>query len=229
MNNYGPTRPMIHTGSTIERKPHCISTDLGQLSDYTAITRLELKHPAQYNAPPIHTWPVHMLRCDRVPLRTTYDDIGDIVVQLYQILGGQTHCDLVFDQSGVGKPVVDQVRAKYHVPCIGITIVGGDTEVIEWLGNGNANCHVSKMILISTLVVSMETQRLRIAGDMPGRKLLEGELQNFTTRKTKTGQDTASARIGKHDDMVLSSALGLWWMSRKDPPKIKTMSFRRNL
>ena len=51
---------------------------------------------------------------------------------------------------------------------------------------------------------------LRIAKGIKESEALVSELANFQTKINDNGHDVYGARIGQHDDIVLSVAMGAW-------------------
>ena len=116
----------------------------------------------------------------------------------------------VVDQTGVGRPVVDLLREAGIDP-VAITNTGGDQVVRvapgEW--------RVPKRNLAGVVQVLLQTRRLRWAKDLAEAATLRAELENFKARISLTGHDSYAAgedwRENRHDDLVLSVALGCWY------------------
>lgn len=113
---------------------------------------------------------------------------------------------LVCDQTGVGRPVVDMIRAALPGRrVIGVTITAGS----GWSrGEHRDDLRVSKKLLCSTLQVLLSERRLSFAGESPLAPVLESELANFRVKVTPNANETFEAwRERDHDDLVLSLAL----------------------
>ncbi len=68
-----------------------------------------------------------------------------------------------------------------------------------------------KRNLVSIVQVALQTDRLKIAPELPAAQTLVRELQNFQRKTTDAANDTYGAwREGTHDDLVLAVALGLY-------------------
>ena len=95
-----------------------LGVDLAQSSDYTALTVLE-----QTGTDPSNYAARHL---ERLPIGTPYPAQVARVKALYDRLATdtQTRPHLVVDQTGVGRPVVDMLRAAQLAP-IAVTITGG--------------------------------------------------------------------------------------------------------
>ncbi|MEJ7810414.1 MAG: hypothetical protein WKG32_08375 [Gemmatimonadaceae bacterium] len=117
---------------------------------------------------------------------------------------------LVVDFTGVGRPVVDMLRADKLEP-VAVTITGGDQVTRDGLA-----WRVPKRDLVGALQVLLQSKRLRIARELPSAAVLVDELLRF---RVKINPDTAhdsygSWREGEHDDLVLALALAVWWAER---------------
>jgi hypothetical protein len=119
--------------------------------------------------------------------------------------------DLVVDYTGVGRPVVDMVRAAGLDPKP-VTITGGDNVTIE----GGA-WRVPKRDLIGGAQVLMQGAKLRIARALALAPVLADELVSYRVRiDPLTAHDSYGAwRDGQHDDLVLALCLAVWWAERE--------------
>src|SRR5687767_6312437 len=89
--------------------------------------------------------------------------------------------------------------------------------VMTRLHRGGSECcafhewHVPKRDLVSNLQVLLQSERLKIAGDLPEAAALLRELRSFRVTISTAGNDTYAAwRENDHDDMVLAVALACW-------------------
>lgn len=194
--------------------------DLGQLSDYTALT-IDEAEPSCYEVPyhyqdaelhvmaeanmTVEGGPVsHRIRhLERFPKGTEYPAIVERVESvLRRVPGG---CLLAVDATGVGRPVVD-LLVRAGLGPVAVTITGGSRphgEGTEW--------HVPKADLVGVLQVALQNRRLAIAKELPAAELLARELQNFKVKITAAANVTFSAwRESDHDDLVLAVALAAW-------------------
>jgi hypothetical protein len=190
------------------------------------------KHqPRLYNAPQVAGF-YQVVHLERLPLGTAYTAIPDrlqaidagirqrwirLVVEQELADTGRARSspldapvDLVVDQTGVGRPVVDLLR-EAGVDPVAITITSGDTvtRVAE------REYRVPKRDLVGAVQSAMQTRRLQAAASLPDWPVLKGELANFKAKISLTGHDSYGAgddwREGNHDDLVLSVAMGVWW------------------
>ncbi len=190
-----------------------VSLDLGKQSDFTALTLLEWElpvfRPHTGRAPDPPTLFVATLK--RFALGTPYLEIARKLVKFLELpeLWGSL---LVIDRGGVGDAVseifIDQLtRAN--------TKAGGFIQVVISAGTkvslaGPGVWHVAKIQLCSVIKALLSTGRLVVLPGVPERGTLIQELQNFQIKITEAKNETFEARQGKHDDMVLSVALGCW-------------------
>jgi hypothetical protein len=90
---------------------HVLGLDLGQAADYTALVSLEV-HPNPYGLQTVAPSPHYVVDyAYRWPLKTDYDVIIEEVAGLLTLPQVGERPVLAVDQTGVGKPVVDLLRA----------------------------------------------------------------------------------------------------------------------
>ncbi|MGY3452484.1 hypothetical protein [Bradyrhizobium sp. USDA 4353] len=112
---------------------------------------------------------------------------------------------LVIDETGVGRPVGDMFDAAGLYPSR-ITITAG----LEATQHGARTWHVPKGMLISNLEAHSHSGELRIAAAANDAAALKDELKDFKRKISEAGRTTYAARVGAHDDLVLSVAIALW-------------------
>ena len=209
--------------------PYIMGVDLGRMSDLTAIAILE-EGSIRTARPDMHdlsighegtvtTDRIYRLRhLDRPPVGTPYDKIiGQVkgLIDSPQLAAG---CDLIVDATGVGRPVVDIMVAVGLSP-VPITITGGSQVSPEQDEFGNIiGYHVPKHDLVGALQAWYGMHRLKMSRHLPLVGALEKELANFVPKITKAQNVSYEAlREGDHDDLVLASALAMWWASFSRP------------
>lgn len=170
-----------------------MAIDLGAAVDHTAITILE------------RAGDMNMIRhIERLPLGMDYMS----QVDRFQMLTRYSHIDrIVVDKTGIGAPVVSILRNKGIKP-ISITITSGNESTFK-----GSEWHVTKRDLISCLLVSFQNGFVKIA-DVPERKTLIEELQNFEVKISKGGHDSYAAAGTGHDDLVLSASMAVYSADR---------------
>jgi hypothetical protein len=112
---------------------------------------------------------------------------------------------LVIDATGVGRPVVDMLRAG-PVPPVAVTITAG-----QHPHGGGLAFSAPKRDLIASAALAFQSGRLQIAAGADHAETLVKELVAFQVKISAAGNDTYSAPSGEHDDLVLALAIGLWW------------------
>lgn len=116
---------------------------------------------------------------------------------------------ILVDHTGVGVAVLEELRAA-GVDCYGITITAGDR-----VNRDGQDLRVPKRELVAATQVLLESQRLRIAAQLPLAPVVTDELLNFRMKKTTLGNDTYGAgeewRDAAHDDLVLAIAMAGWF------------------
>jgi hypothetical protein len=179
--------------------------DLGQAGDYSALAVAEQtkvgKEPATFAIRALSRW----------RLGTSYPSIVADVGALLQRPPLAGHASLVVDATGVGRPVVDLLRGVQRGwSLVPVTITAGEGATSE---RGEWRC--SKIELISTLTLLLQTGRLRVAARLPEAKTLIQELQGYQRRITPAANVQYGAwREGAHDDVLLATALACWYAER---------------
>ena len=171
-----------------------IGVDIGQKVDPTAIAVVEAEVRGDR-----HHYSVRLL--ERMKLGTPYPDVARRLADLYQSVIDQTgERPLMFiDATGVGKPVVDMVRAAGVRRVRPRYFTFGDRHVGESLG---------KAYLVSRMQSLMQSGRLHLPPSHRDAAVMRKELLNYEIKVTEDANDKYGAfRVGTHDDMV--TAVGL--------------------
>ena len=211
-----------------------IGLDLGQAHDHTALAvvrRLEDRELWNaYNTPsdlPIGGAPefrageiksrvtrFEAVHLERLPIGTAYPVVvrhtHTVVTRIASLSGWAP--DLIVDYTGVGRPVVDMLRAENLRP-VPLLITGGDKATLE-LGSWR----VPKRDLVGSMQVLLQTKRLKIAKSLVHAPTLVDELLNFRVKiDPLTAHDSYGAwREGEHDDLVLATAVACWYGVKRD-------------
>jgi hypothetical protein len=186
---------------------YVLAADLGQSSDPTAIAVLEHCHAFREHArggsdQVEDTFDVRHLA--RLPLGLSYPAVVQEVALLLARPPLVGNCELVIDSTGVGRAVGDLFDTASMDP-VRVTITAGAEQ--SWT---NGSWHVSKQMLISTLDARLHTGELRFAKELLEAGTMQEELKDFRRKVSVAGRYTFEARVGKHDDLVLAVAIGLW-------------------
>jgi hypothetical protein len=183
-----------------------VGLDLGQSADYTALAVVEDISPG-----------LHLRHLERYQLRTPYTDIADNVARLVRdpLLSQRRKPELIVDETGVGKAVVDMFRERklYFRP---VTITGGDVAREGAIKERGKSYRVPKRDIVGALEVPFQNGTLKIAGDLELWPTLRQELLTFRRKVSlATGHDSYEHwRESDHDDLVLACALACWWARR---------------
>jgi hypothetical protein len=206
-----------------------VGLDLGQSTDPTAIAVLEKKigvldfrnaydrHCNIAGPPQKPDERIEVRHLERLPLGLTYPTIVSRVGELLgrvPLCGGdnQKPAELVIDETGVGRPVGD-IFVESGLKPIRVSITAGS----EITPQGGNRWHVAKSILISNLDALLNTGELKFAAALTEADAMKEELKDFRRKLSETGKATYAARVGRHDDLVLSVAIAAWWLCRPPP------------
>ena len=89
----------------------------------------------------------------------------------------------------------------------------------EQTPHGLRTWHVAKQILISILDARLHVGELRFAAKLLEAGAMQNELEDFRRKVSAAGRYSYEARVGKHDDLVLATAIALWAVvGRPGPP-----------
>lgn len=187
-----------------------VGVDIGQAVDPTAIVVIETYRPEREH---IDDRPErqHQIRwIEKVPLGTSYERVVEriaVVAERCVLIG---HPVLVVDATGVGRPVVDMLRARSSASVRAVTFTGGDKEkkVSAYA------TRVPKRDLVTALEVVLQARRLHVVPDCPLQDDLAAELGSFEVNLSARGHDTYDGASGKHDDLVSALMLAAWWGER---------------
>ncbi len=142
---------------------------------------------------------------ERLPLGMPYPRIADRLVQIAEGVRfklPEASIRLYVDQTGVGQPVVDQLREKISHPLIGVTLAAGERLTVR-----GDEARLGKAYLVSRLQVLLQNGQIRLPKTAESEQLAH-ELLDFEIKVDQDGQDRYGAfRVGSHDDLVI--ALGL--------------------
>jgi hypothetical protein len=195
-----------------------VGLDLGQAQDPSAlaINHAEKRAPGTGTGSALHAHAIAHLH--RWPLGTSYVALVDDLRALFArppLAPGAKPAEkpvLVVDQTGVGRAVMDMIRAaglpaRVH----GITITAGSV-VTDKPGGWN----VPKKDLVAVLQAALQQRRMAIAAGLPLAATLMKELANFKAKISTSGAETYEAwRARDHDDICLAVAMALWFAERK--------------
>jgi hypothetical protein len=177
-----------------------LGVDLGQASDPTALAVLHWQRvpledawttgrgkDLNINRQSVETR-FDIVHLERVPLATPYPEI---VAYIAEILGRRPlreGCDLVIDETGVGRAVGDMFDASGLRP-VRVTITAG----LEVTKASARSWHVPKGLLVSTLDAKLHAGELRFAKELSEAGALAEELKDFQRSVTAAGRPVLEA------------------------------------
>ncbi len=188
-------------------KNFVLSADIGQMTDFTALGVLEVAPGGVYN----------LVYLQRLKLRTPYPEVVAEIKRTFdnlvkQAAGGVV--TLVVDVTGVGRPVLDMLKAA-RLSVMAVTITGGAEASHEGL-----EYHIPKRDLVAAAQVLMQQRKLRVAQGVEAAQEFVKELENFKYKiSLTTGHDSYEAwRESIHDDLVLCICMACWAASKGQRP-----------
>ena len=178
---------------------YVLGVDLGQVNDPTAIALLE--HEL------IRERTYRLVYLQRFKLGTNYSEIADRIAARVNARPLSGRCTVAVDATGVGQPVVDDLKPKLrHSRFHAITITAGNT-----VNSTSGKINIPKRDLITTCQLLLQNQRLRIAAAIPDAAALVEEMLSYRVTISENGHDSyAPWRERDHDDLLLALALAAW-------------------
>jgi hypothetical protein len=195
-----------------------VGLDLGQSRDFTALAIVERSESngdwdaAAYAYPKAIGQDLRHL--ERLPLGTPYPEVVSRVVQVMESMAQKGPCELIVDATGVGRPVVDMLRAE-QLDCAirPVLVTAGQAE-----SEDDGYYKVPKRDLIIGLQVLLQAGTLRIADGLRYGPTLINEMTEMQLKMTTAGNEQFAAwREGSHDDLVFAVALAGWGAERWCP------------
>lgn len=176
-----------------------LSADLGQVKDYTAIAAVRVTVGPIRSA---HVGALERFRGESYPTVVTRIAAMAHAVQL-------RGCDVVLDGTGVGRAVVDMVRAALPGRKVwAITLTGGSKPS---KGDHPHDLRVPKRDVITAAQVLLQEGRLKWPTELKLREQLESEFANYRLTISAALNETFDVgREGQHDDMLLAVAQACW-------------------
>jgi hypothetical protein len=154
-----------------------------------------------------------LLNLHRLPLDTPYPNVAAHICRVMRHPQLKGRSELVVDGTGVGRPVVDIIRAEnLHCPFLPVMITCGTKETTS-----KGYYHVPKRDLITRVQILLQQDRLRIAAKIKDAPVLVKEMTEMQVKVTPSGNELFAAREGKHDDLVFAVALACWLCHRRYP------------
>jgi hypothetical protein len=217
-----PRQTFMHSGKRWTRFPaervdyYVVGLDLGASADPTALC------VTHHQVEPLETWTPNekrgrldqdvkvnydVVHLERLRLGSSYfEQVAHVADVLNRPPLPQVGADLVLDETGCGRPVADLFDAKGLQPQRVVITAGYGAE-----RHGPRRWAVPKHELISGLDAALHTGKLKIAAALTEAGALRDELKDFRRLVSAAGRATFSARVGRHDDLVLAVSLSVWW------------------
>lgn len=199
-----------------------VPIDIGQASDFTALGGLRrVPHPTgkdrvvggenHLEMEREYEDVLHLGKAKRYPLHTPYPEIVEDLRESCAKIPGTYQ--VVADATGVGRPVVDMIRAA-GVPVVGVIITAGAGQAHQDQESGYWK--VPKRELVTRAQTYLQSGRLRISSRLPLADVIIKEMLSFKMKiSTATGNVSFEAwRDAIHDDLVLMLCMGVWWADK---------------
>jgi hypothetical protein len=196
-----------------------VGLDLGQASDPTALAVIRRTIAPDATAPPVPNQrsrvrvTLDVVHIERYPLLTSYPEVVSIVKALVRQPGIAPSPRLAIDATGVGRAVSDMfIDAGIEAEIYPITLTSGETPRRDrWNHSGTIGYWVPKNETITLTRTLLQTGRLRVAKGIALAEVLRRELLDFRARiNERTARTSFNARVGAHDDVLLSVAIAVW-------------------
>jgi len=202
----------------VNQKPEIamrLGVDLGQMRDYTTVIVNQFDQTNDRH---------RIFYIERPALGTRYPDILKRVEEIaseYTEEGDRPNADgpripgtppeIYVDVTGLGRPVVDEMKARGLRRVTAVTIVAGESVSKPERGE----LHIGKQALVSRLHVLLAGGRLRFSAKTDLGLALKDELHNFALKVSPDANLLFEARPGSHDDLVIALMLATWQGPRK--------------
>jgi len=194
-----------------------LGIDFGQANDYTALAILERatvhtgpKNHWNYERKKVERFSIRHL--ERFPLGTPYTAVVSRIGQIVRSTDPKTDLCLCADATGVGRPVIDMLRALQLGRLIyAVTITSGNAESCDGIFY-----NVPKSKLLNQIIHQFENGALKISGHLDLAGTLLEELAGLRVKVSNAGNDIYSTwRSSQHDDLLFAVALANWLAERR--------------
>jgi hypothetical protein len=191
-----------------------VGVDIGQVSDFTAITVVEVVPVAapepSDSVQPIRPKPLlhvsYVERFRHVQYPVLIDHVASMAA--WPVMRGAV---FVIDCGGVGRPIYDALRERVGSA---VAVVIGSGDVVNRISP--SEFHVPKRVLTGNLQLAVAQRRVRLSPKVKHLDALQRELGNFGYDFTAAGNMITGAKGSGHDDLVLSLALAAWYATHDE-------------
>ena len=186
-----------------------VALDFGHARDFTVLILLQRVEPpvdeGDNDGGRIQQAHYHLRKLKRFALRTETPEVIRYVQGLVNGRSLRNRVALIADASGMGGPIVREMR-RHGLDVIPLITTGG--------GRAHDN-NLPKQDLISRVKLLLEQRRLKFSTELKLRNELTEEFQNFEIRSTANGNATYGAASGYHDDIIMAISFGCFYFERR--------------
>lgn len=217
-----------------KRHQFVLAADIADAHDYTALVLvhgyLKRDAPVDSFAKPKTEHRLDLVHAERFRGIGYPEVIARITERFREIERGvrgeypEARVSLVVDETGVGGPVLQMLK-KAGLRPRGVLITAGDKVTTD-----GGTARVPKKDLASALQVALQSRRLQISRELPLAETLEKELGGFRVQITlsgnvRFGNDVGAApwRTAAHDDLVLATAIAVWFLENRRMPDLAAL------
>jgi hypothetical protein len=213
-------RPDVHRRSIRRRSRdeedprYVIGIDFGITRNYTALAILErVDCRANSSTSTQHPNPIvyHVGHLKRFALGTDTPEIINFVSDFMKVKRYAERTGLIVDASGIGAPIVKEMR-RYGLYPVPVTITASGRTTLT---------NIPKRHLMSALRLQFEQGRIRIPASIKLRDTLIEEFNNFTVKFSNNGNPIFSSIAGAHNDLIIALALAVhFFENRRRLPRV---------
>lgn len=193
----------------METYKYYVGCDLGEVQDYSALSVIE-RNVVFHDERGVFISEYALRELIRFPKRTSYPNIVEQIKLIFENPYIKTYGELIVDQTGVGRPVMEMMVREGLNP-IGVTITGGNK--VTWVG-GDAN--VPKSEIVSAFLVMAQTNQFHVSSKLKLAKDFQRELEAFKVKINKRTGNEVYEGDEEHDDLVMCVAIPLWYAHAYD-------------
>jgi len=188
----------------VETYKYYVGCDLGEVQDYSTVSVIE-RNVVFHKERSVFISEYSVKELIRFPLRTPYPDVAKQVKVIFENPYISTYGELIVDQTGVGRPVIEMMEQEGLNP-LGITITGGN-DVLKTVDGYN----VPKKSIVSAFLIMLQSAQVHVSNKLKLAKAFKKELEAFKVKiNTRTGHEIYEGE-GEHDDLVMCVAIPLWY------------------
>ena len=218
---------MIPHKATVKKKTEhrpqvMICLDIGQATDHTArcvfLFQPWLQGPDDTAILNPH-FPIKCIELHQYPIHTKYTNIVSETEEVYNRLSSwkrkkdgeieKTDKVVIIDNGQAGRAVAEMFNVFSPIR---INITGGYKPNYD---EDTAAFNIPKADLVGAMQFGMQSGRMQFLKGLKFAPILIKEFANFKMKPTAAGNVQFEARVGENDDLLLSAALGAWWVFDK--------------